>query len=126
MSSNEKINKLEKARALILKDLLELEEMIPGSYKSLFHKCGKPNCWCSEQEQGGHPFQRITWTEEGIAKTKTIPKDDVDWVKKVTSRYRTFRRLRRKLKNLEARFKLTLNKHEKDLVKQTRKLRNYL
>lgn len=126
MSSDKKIKKLEQARSSLLRDLLELENMIPGSYKSFLHKCGKLNCWCNQQEEGGHPFRRITWTEEGTSKTKTIPKEDVHWIKEVTNRYRAFRRLRRKLKNIEVHFKLALDQYEKDQIKKTRKLRIYL
>lgn len=126
MSTIKKINKLELARSLLLKNLLEFEEMIPGSYQSLLHKCGKQNCWCNQQDEGGHPFRRITWTAKGISKAKTIPKADADWIKKVTDTYRVFRKLRKKLKNSETLLKLALDEHEKDRIKQTRKLRNYL
>ena len=126
MSSEEKILNLEKERTQILKYLLDAKEIIPGSYRKLIVRCGKPNCWCHHEEGGGHPFRRITWTENGVSKTKAIPKEDIQWIKEVTNSYRKFRKMRRKLKKLEAVCKELLDKYEKELIKRTRKLRDYL
>lgn len=120
-----RVKKIEEARSLVLQHLLELEEMIPGSYKSLFRKCGRSNCWCSQQ-QDGHRFQRITWTEDGIAKSKAIRNEDVEWIKKVTNNFRTFQKMKRKLRGLETQLRSCIERHEKGQVQRTRKLRSYL
>lgn len=126
MSSKEKIKNYEKERALIFETLLDAKAMIPGSYKQLLLRCGKSNCWCHHVEGGGHPLRRITWTENGISKTKAIPKKDTNWIKEVTDEYRNFRKMRRKLKKLEAKCKQLLDKYEKELIKKTRQLKDYL
>jgi len=126
MSSDKKIKNLEKERAEILRCLLDFKMMIPGSFGELILKCGKKNCWCHQKKDGGHPLSRITWTENGVAKTKAIPKEDIEWIKEMTDSYRAFRQLRRKLKNLETTCKQTIDKYEREVVKNTRKLRDYL
>ena len=88
--SSYRIKNLEKKRSLIMKEILSFRSMIPGAFKIVYCKCGKENCWCYQKK--GHPFRRITWTENGLSKTKAIPQKDVDWIKEVTGNYRKFRK----------------------------------
>ena len=101
--------------------------MIPGAFKEVYRKCGKENCWC--HDGGGHLLRRITWSEEGVSRSKAIPEQDVDWMESATSNYRTFRSKRRKILELDKALKALkalLDADEKDIVKKSRLLRDYL
>lgn len=98
--------------------------MLPGAYKEVYCKCGKPNCWC--YKEGGHLFRRITWSENGRSKTKAIPEDDIGWIKGLTDNYREFQKKRRQIKELEALLKELIGEHAKALIKKSRQQRNYL
>jgi hypothetical protein len=98
--------------------------MLPGAFKEVYCKCGKENCWCHKQK--GHPFRRITWSENGRSKTKAIPAEDVDWIKQVTENYREFRRKCKEIKELQDGLKNLLEEYGKDIIKKSRQLRDYL
>lgn len=112
------------AHAVLLEKLLSESPIVPGAYRKVFVKCGKENCWCKEGQ--GHPFRRITWSESGKSKTKSIPPEDVDWIIKVTENYRNFRKKRRKLSLLETKIKTELDIWERKQIKATRKIKKYL
>ena len=98
--------------------------MIPGAFKEVYRRCGKENCWC--HEGGGHSLRRITWSEQGASKSKAIPEQDVDWIESATSNYRRFRGKRRQILKLDKALKALLDVHEKEVVKKSRLLREYL
>jgi len=124
MSSLDRIKELEKQRSRILKQILAFRSMLPGAYKEVYCKCGKPNCWC--YKNGGHLFRRITWSENGQSKTKAIPEDDISWIKELTDNYREFQKKRRQIKELEALLKELIGEHAKTVIKKSRQQRDYL
>ena len=126
MSSKKQIKKLEKLRNRIIEEIFGIQLMIPGSFNQVYCKCGKKNCWCYGKDKAGHTFRRIIWTEKGVPKTKAIPQEDVDWIKNVTESYRTFRKKRKEIQRLEDSIRRLLDEYAKDIVKNTRKLREYL
>ena len=125
MSSEKQIIDLEKLRNSIIEEILRIHSMIPGSFNQVYCKCGKKNCWCYGKDKG-HTFRRIIWSEKGVPKTKVIPQQDVDWIKDVTESYRTFRKKRKEIQILEDSIRRLLDEYAKDIVKNTRKLREYL
>jgi len=122
--SRAKLKNLVKKLTIILKELLSFHLMLPGSFNEVYCKCGKENCWCHDKD--GHPFRRITWSENGLSKTKAIPKEDTNWIINVTKSYRIFRKKRREIKKLEKQLKGLLDDYEKNIIQKTRKLKNYL
>ena len=98
--------------------------MIPGAFKEVYRKCGKQNCWC--RDQPGHLLRRITWSEQGVSRSKAIPKQDEAWIQRATRNYREFRSKRREIMELEKNLKALLDAHEKDVVRKSRLLRDYL
>jgi hypothetical protein len=135
MSSKKMINrikKLEILRSQMIKEMLRIQTMLPGSFNKGFCRCGKMNCWCygkdksKGKDKAGHPYKRITWSEKGVGKTKAIPANDVDWIKEVTENYRNFRKKRKEIQRLEENIRRLLDDYRKDIVKKTRKLREYL
>jgi mRNA-degrading endonuclease RelE of RelBE toxin-antitoxin system len=67
MSTLKEIRKLEEKRSQALDNILSIKLMVPGSYNEVYCRCGKSNCWCSSGK--GHPFRRITFSEDGKPKT---------------------------------------------------------
>lgn len=126
MSSKKQINKLEKLKKGILQEILSVQTMFPGSFNKVYGKCGKTNCWCYRKDKAGHPSKRITWSEKGVGKTKTIPEKDAEWIKSVTENYRNFRKKCREIQRLEEDIRKLLDDYRKDVVNKTRKLRQYL
>lgn len=124
MSTPREIKDLEQKRTLIVKQLLNFRLMIPGSFKEVYRKCGKQNCWC--RDKAGHLLRRITWSENGHSKTKAIPEKDIDWIQKATGNYREFRKKRKEIQKLDKSLKGLLDAYEKDTIKKSRQLRNYL
>jgi len=123
-SPSKKLLRLITAHTILLKKLLSESDIVPGAYRKVFVKCGKEGCWCKEGQ--GHPFRRITWSENGKSKTKSIPPEDVDWIIKVTENYRSFRKMRRELSLLKTKIKFELAIWEKKQIKATRKTKKYL
>ena len=134
MSSEKQIKMLEMLRSQLLKEILSVQTMLPGSFNKVYSKCGKSNCWCYDKgkdksktkDKVGHPSKRITWAEKGVPKTKAIPEKDVRWIKSVTENYRNFRKKRKEIQRLEKDIRNLLDDYRKDIVKKTRKLRQYL
>lgn len=124
MSTLEKIKELEKQRTRILKQLLSIGAMLPGSYKEVYCKCGKSNCWC--RLKGGHLFRRITWSEDGRSKTRAIPEEDISWIKELTGNYKNFQRKKRQIKEMESVLKELLGEHAAEVIKKSRLTRDYL
>ena len=124
MSTLDKIQELEKQRTHILKQLLSIGTMLPGSYNEVYCKCGKPNCWC--RKKGGHPFRRITWSEGGRSRTRAIPEKDVSWIKELTGNYREFQKKRRQIKEMEGVLKMLLSEYAGQVIKKSRLTRDYL
>jgi hypothetical protein len=107
-----------------MREILALDLMIPGAFKEVYRKCGKENCWC--HDGGGHSLRRITWTEQGVSRSKAIPEQDVVWIVSATSNYKRFRNKRRQILELDKNLKALLDAHEKEVVKKSRLLREYL
>jgi hypothetical protein len=105
-------------------ELLAIQWMLRGTFGTTFRRCGKPTCWCSDQI--GHPYTRITWTENGHSNTKAIPDHDQHWIKRVTAAYRIYRSKRRQLQDLQQKLKLLLDQFETQVIHKTQKQRDYL
>jgi len=124
MSSTDEIKKLEKIRSTLIMELLSITEMIPGAFNLAFRKCGKSNCWCSNGK--GHPFNRIIWTEGGKVKTKSIPDEDIVWIKRITEVHRAFKRKFREIQKIDGEIKKLVNVFKREAIEHTRSLRKYL
>ena len=123
MSTLNEIRKLEEKRAGVLDKILSTKLMVPGSYNEVYCRCGKKNCWCYSGK--GHPFKRITWSEDGKPKTKSIREENVGWIKKVTQNYRNFREGQKRIKEYEVRLGKLLDKYLKEIIIKTRMKKEY-
>jgi len=124
--STHKLQQAENKCIQILEELFSVQRMLPGTFKQVYCKCGKENCWCYNKGAAGHPFRRITWSADGRTHTQTIPLKDIDWIIKVTGNYRAFKKNRRKLKYFEEYLKTLIDEHENNIIKKTRALKKYL
>lgn len=116
---------MEKQRADLLRSLRGIRRMIRGSYGMTYRRCGRPTCWCMQDEKG-HPYHRITWTKNAIPGTKAIPREDVSWIKEMTGNYRRYQELKTRLREKEQELRISLNKLEEEIILRTKKLRKYL
>jgi len=121
--SRKKIIGLEKKRSALMENLVRTSEMIRGTFNKVFLKCGKPTCRCAHGK--GHLSLRVTWTEKAQPKTKAIPTEDANWIKKMTENYRIFRKHRQRLRALEKKMNQLLDEFEDELVTKTRQKREY-
>lgn len=123
MSTLDRIRKLEEKRIRLLDKILSINLMVPGSYNEVYCRCGKKNCWCYSGK--GHPFKRITFSEDGKSKTKSISGKNVGWIKKVTQNYRQFKEGQKKIREYEKQIGKLLDKYLKEIIVKTRKKKEY-
>jgi len=114
------INKIKQTSQRIkrlVKTLAETKAMVRGSFSTVHRRCGKQTCWCADPGQKGHICTRITWTENGISRTRTVNEEDRECLRKSVETYRTFRRRRRQLRSEEKLLEKLMDAHEQDIVK---------
>ena len=124
MSTFKKLKKIEKQRSLLLSELQLIGHMIRGTYVETHRKCGKPTCWCAKESKG-HPSYQISWTKDAKSRSKAIPREDILWIKEMTSNYRKWRTIRANIRKLEDELRILIDKLEDDIIKKTEKLRKY-
>jgi hypothetical protein len=120
MGKKSEINILERQRLDLLRSITDIYPIIPGSFKEVFRKCGKPNCWCHSSATG-HPLKRIAWKERGASKTKVIAEDDIEWVLGATENYRRYRMMIASLQQIEVRLHEMLKDHGNEMIEKTRR-----
>ena len=123
VSTPNQIRKLEQRRQALIEELLEAEQMLRGKFGIAYRRCGTPTCWCATGK--GHPNTRITWTENAVSRTKSIPAQDIEWAKQHTQTYRHFKKKRQALRELERKLNAALDAMEEKRVQKTRKQRDY-
>jgi len=123
MSILKQIKALEKKRACALDKMLSVNLMAPGSYRKVYCKCGRKNCWCYSGK--GHPYSRITFSEDGRSRTKAIHENNIEWIKKVIKNYRDFKEGIKKIREYDAGLLKLLDQHLKEIIEQTRKKKEY-
>lgn len=111
------LNSSIKVQKELTQSLIEITEMIRGSFKEIYTKCGNKNCKCFTGEK--HLCLRISWTENAKSCTKSITREQSTWAKENTERYKKFRRTRKKLVDIELKIKLILDDLESEVVNQT-------
>ena len=124
MSIENELKIIKKMIGDLIDRLIQIKAIIPGTYKEVYRKCGKSYCWCAQKEKG-HPFKRITWSENGKTRTKAIPDEDIAWIKEMTANYKIFRLNRQKLREYEQKIHKLLDKYEEKIVDDTRKTKGY-
>jgi len=106
----------------LLMEVLHIKKMIPGTFKEVYRKCGKAYCWCATKEKG-HPLKRITWSEKGKKRTKSVSEEDVLWATSMTANFRSVKVNRQKLRKHTKEIAVLLDQFERKIIEKTRKER---
>ena len=85
-----KIATIEKQRRKLIELLFSDSDLVEGSYRESFMRCGKEGCRCNETPS--HPVARISRWEEGKLKNKVVRIGDREWVEKWAANYREHKR----------------------------------
>jgi hypothetical protein len=95
----ESLSDLEARRAHLLRSIVSLKDMRPGSVVGAVWRCGKPNCHCSRPDDPGHgPSLRLTYKHHGKTVTEALPTPAaVRKAREETAEFRRFRELSREL-----------------------------
>ena len=114
MPRTKRIEQLERKRASLIKSIAGVREMIRGSFNTVYRKCGKPNCRCAKGV--GHPSDQIVFLQGSRSKCRTVPKEEVPWVKSMTENRREFREKKRELKTIEKAIHDEINELEAEII----------
>ncbi len=93
------------------------ESMIKGVFHETRTKCGRKNCKCYEGE--GHLCRRITWSDHGKSKIKSISSAHEEWAQENTRHYKFFRKGRQRLTELDKEIQELLDILENELIRET-------
>jgi uncharacterized protein YjiS (DUF1127 family) len=103
----------------LVETLALTKAMVRGSFTTVHRRCGKQTCWCADPGQKGHACTRITWTENGISRTRTVHQEDRERLRKAVNSYRMYRRNRRQLRSEEELLEKLLDAHEKETAQSS-------
>jgi len=85
---------LRQRRDEIRDELAHVGDLRPGSLVGRYRKCGKHNCHCAREGDGGHgPSWSLTRAVGGRTVTRIIPADAVDRTREQIAEHRRLRRL---------------------------------
>jgi len=70
-------------------------------------------------------MNRITWSENGSLRSRTVSEHDVDWVREMAAHYKQFRKNRQALRTLERRINLVLDKYQAKVIQKTARKHGY-
>ena len=98
-SLRQRLRRIEASRAAHVEKILSVRRPLRrGSFLSLRHKCGRPNCHCASGE--GHPAQYLSIKEGGRTRMVYVPGHLAASVAKEARRYRRLRQARAMLAKL--------------------------
>ena len=114
------VNKLKKKldeKCELAIHIASTESMIKGVFHETRTKCGRKNCKCYEGE--GHLCRRITWSDHGKSRIKSISSAHEAWAQENTRLYKSFRKGRQKLTEMDKEIQELLDLLESELIKET-------
>ncbi len=119
-----KVLEFEKKRQELVAELFSIKEMVQGSFCLIHVRCGKKHCRCNQGEL--HPHYRMSMRRNGKQISRAVPKEEREWIAKVTENYQRYRKIRRAIVEIEDAIKNLLDEHEEKLVQTSSKGRSYL
>ena len=85
---------LERQIEKIKRELLELEDLRPGSLSKQYTVCGNPNCKCKDTPPKKHgPYYQLSSTRKGKSRSKFVRKEDLAAVRTQLTNYAKLRKL---------------------------------
>jgi len=108
----------------LVDELLQIENLLKGSYRDVYTKCGKPTCWCFDGK--GHKHGRLSWQEKGKPYIRAIPKDDVEWVIEMTVNHKHFKKKFQQLVEIQEKIKGALEEYCDKRIMKTKRRKKYL
>jgi len=117
MATPREIKQVTKRIVQLVETLVETSPMVRGSFSTVHRRCGKPTCWCAEPGQKGHESTRITWTQNGTSRTRTLREEDRERLRKEAENYRGYRLGRRQLRSKEKLLEDLLDLHEESAAR---------
>jgi hypothetical protein len=120
----EKFLNLEKNRRELIEKLFSITEMVQGSFCLIHVKCGNERCRCNYGQL--HPHYRMSMRRDGKQLSRAVPKEEYEWIAKVTNNYREYRKIIRKLKVIEKSLVELFEQHGIESVKKSSKKKSYL
>lgn len=120
----EKYLNFERQRQELILKLFSLKEMVQGSFCLIHVRCGKKHCKCNQGQP--HPHYRMSMRRYGKQVSRAVPKEEYDWIAKVTENYREYRRILRSINRMDFKIRELLGKYGEDQVTKTSKGKKYL
>lgn len=124
MQVKKHINDLQEKKSRLIEKLLNAPPMIRGTFGTIYVKCGGANCKCTKGEK--HPYNRLTWSENGRPKSRVVPVDEINWIKEMTQNYRCYKKVKKEMEKVDDRLKVLLTRFEVAVVEKTRKSKDFI
>ena len=102
-----RVDRLEKERRQLLKDLVKPDDMIAGSVYFVYKRCGKKTCRCARGELHG-PFMSLSIPEAGKRTLRHVRQGDEEWAASHAARYREYQKSLARLSKINRRVLDTL------------------
>ena len=80
--------------AAIKRELVQLEELRPGSLSRQYNVCGSPGCRCKAQPPQKHgPYYHLSYTRKGKGGTRSVNRADLPLIRTQLANYARLRAL---------------------------------
>jgi len=92
--TNQKEQRLESEIAKIKQQIVQLDDLRPGTLSQQYNVCGTPGCRCKASPPQKHgPYYQLSLTRRGKSKTRFVRRDELATIKKQLKNYTTLREL---------------------------------
>jgi hypothetical protein len=89
-----RVRTLQKQIERIKRELMQLEELRPGSLSEQFNVCGTPGCRCKKSPPQKHgPYYQVSYTRKGRSGSRFVKRHQVAAVKRQLRDYARMREL---------------------------------
>ena len=94
LKTNQKKQRLESEIAMIKQQIVQLDDLRPGTLSEQYNVCGTPGCRCKASPPQKHgPYHQLSLTRRGKSKTRFVRRDELATIKKQLKNYTTLREL---------------------------------
>lgn len=94
LKTNQKEQRLESEIAMIKQQIVQLDDLRPGTLSEQYNVCGTPGCRCKASPPQKHgPYYQLSLTRRGKSKTRFVRRDELATIKKQLKNYTTLREL---------------------------------